>query len=83
MTREQIEKYEELRGAKIELESLIDATQDQYFEGFAAVINPMLPSTILPDGRIYRYATSQYLMDNIVMFLRAELSRVNHLIEQL
>lgn len=83
MTQEQIERYEELREAKIELERLIDATQDQYFEGFAAVINPMIPSTILPDGKVYRLATNKYLIDNIVMFLKTQLSNVNHLIERL
>ena len=84
MTKEQIERYEELRDAKRELETLIDATQDEDFEGFAAVINSMIHSTVLPNGKVYRYATSKYLVENMAMFLKkAELSRVNHLIERI
>lgn len=83
MTQEQVNRYEELRDAKREIESLLDATQDEDFEGFAAVINPMIPSTVLPNGKVHRYATSKYLVENMTMFLKAELSNVNHLIEQI
>ncbi len=83
MTQEQVNRYEELRTAKCELETLLDATQDENFEGFAAVINPMITSIVLPNGRVHRYATSKYFVDNMTMFLKAELSRVNHLIERI
>ena len=83
MTQEQVNHYEELRDAKREIESLLDATQDEGFEGFAAVINPMIPSTVLPNGKVHRYATSKYFVKNMIMFLKAELSRVNHLIERI
>ena len=74
MKKEQIELYEELRTAKRELETLIDATQSEDFEGFSAVI---------PDGKVHRYAASKYFVENMTMFLKAELSRVNHLIERI
>lgn len=83
MTQEQVSRYEELRDAKRELETLVDSTKEDGFEGFAAVIYPMTPSTVLPNGKVYRYATSEYLVKNMIMFLKAELSRVNHLIERL
>lgn len=83
MTQEQVNRYEELRTAKRELETLINATQDEDFEGFAAVINSMIPSTVLPNGKVHRYATSKYIVENMTMFLKAELSNVNHLIERI
>ena len=83
MTQEQVNRYEELRTAKRELETLLDATQDENFEGFAAVINSMIPSTVLPNGKVHRYATSKYIVEQMTMFLKTELSNVNHLIEQI
>ena len=79
MTQEQVNRYEKLRDAKREIESLLDATQDEDFEGFASVINPIVSST----SKVYRYATSKYLVENTIMFLKADLSRVNHLIAQI
>lgn len=79
MTKEQIERYEELRDAKRGLETLINATQEEGFAGFAAAIK----LKVLTYEKVHRYATSKYLVENMIMFLKAELSRVNHLIERI
>lgn len=84
MTQAQIEKYEQLRLAKTQLELVLDACSDPKFFGFSAAIDMSdIPTMIIPEGKAHRYITEEWAVREIKEFLAHLLSDVNEQINNL
>lgn len=84
MTQAQIERYEQLRAAKQQLELVLDATNDEKFYGFSAAINMSdIPTIIIPEGKAHRYITEEWVVREIKEFLAHLLADINEQINNL
>lgn len=70
MTQAQIERYEQLRAAKQQLELVLDATNDEKFYGFSAAVDVSdILTMVIPEGKTHRYITEEWVVCEIKDFL--------------
>lgn len=84
MTQAQIERYEQLRLAKQQLELVLDACSDPKFCGFSSVIDVSdIPTMVIPEGKVHRYITEKSAVREIQEFLKRLLDSINEQINNL
>lgn len=81
MTQAQIERYEQLRSAKQQLELVLDATNDEKFYGFSAAVEFTIYGMI--SDKTHRYVTEKWVVREIKDFLTHLLSDVNEQMSEL
>lgn len=84
MTQAQIEKYEQLRLAKAQIELVLDACSDPKFCGFSSAIDVSdIPTMVIPEGKAHRYITEKWVVREIKDFLTHLLADVNEQMSEL
>lgn len=84
MTQAQIERYEQLRSAKTQLELVLDACSDPKFCGFSSAIDVSdIPTMIITEGKAHRYITEEWAVREIQEFLKHLLDDINEQINNL
>lgn len=84
MTQAQIEKYEQLRLAKAQIELVLDACSDPKFCGFSSAIDVSdIPTMIIPEGKAHRYITEKSAVREMQEFLKRLLDSINEQINNL
>ena len=84
MTQAQIERYEQLRLAKAQIELVLDACSDPKFCGFSSSIDVSdIPTMIIPEGKAHRYITEKSAVLEIQEFLKHLLDSINEQINNL
>lgn len=81
MTQAQIERYEQLRAAKQQLELVLDGTNDEKFYGFSAAVEFTIYGMI--SDKAHRYITEKWVVREIKDFLAHLLADVNEQINNL
>lgn len=81
MTKAQIERYEQLRAAKQQLELVLDATNDEKFYGFSAAVGLTIYGMIC--DKTHRYISEKWVVREIKEFLAHLLADVNEQMSEL